>query len=340
MTNKKRGPVICLAASGGGHLRQLLDLQNLWSTHNYFFVTEDTALGRSVAARHPTEFVPHFALGQAKLGRPYKMFREAIASVWRSLAIIRRHRPNFVITTGAGSQLFIALWARLFGARIILIDSFARFERPSAFARLAGPIAHLRLAQSAKSAHAWGGAKAFDPLINLPANHGVKDDLIFATVGATLPFPRLVDLVVEAKLAGRISENVILQVGDDDRNLPLVPDISIVRSMPFEDVQETLQRARIVICHGGTGSILTALRASCAVIVLPRLFSRGEHYDDHQLEITGSFERRGLLRSATDSEDLRKALDWARTFEPRVVTTDYSDMIEALREYIAVEGAA
>src|SRR5215472_12209903 len=57
---------VCLAASGGGHLRQLLDLQSFWSGHDYFFVTEDTALGQSLRDSHPTYFVPHFGLGQAR----------------------------------------------------------------------------------------------------------------------------------------------------------------------------------------------------------------------------------------------------------------------------------
>lgn len=328
-------PLLCLAASGGGHVRQLLDLEPLWREFDYFFVTEDTAMGRSIADKHRTEFVPHFAIGQARLGHPFRMLREAARSMWRSLKIISRNRPDFVITTGAGSQLFVALWARLLGARIILIDSFARFDRPSAFARLAGPLAHLRLAQSKESARHWGNARAFDPLRHVPSRQTAKDELVFATVGATLPFERLMELVIEAKRSALLPERVILQVGDYAGELPVIEGVDVVRSLPFEEIQQALERARIVICHGGTGSILTALRASCSTIVVPRLFSLGEHYDDHQLEITEAFEQRGLLRAANDGEELARALEWARDFEPQPVTTDYSEMIEALRRYIA-----
>ena len=59
---------VCLAASGGGHVRQLLDLEPAWSRHDYFFVSEDTALSRSIADKHPMRYVPHVALGQARLG--------------------------------------------------------------------------------------------------------------------------------------------------------------------------------------------------------------------------------------------------------------------------------
>ena len=32
------------------------------------------------------------------------------------------------------------------------------------------------------------------------------------------------------------------------------------RTLPFEQIQSILKRASIVVCHGGTGSLITALR--------------------------------------------------------------------------------
>lgn len=335
MKSNSAGPVICLAASGGGHLRQLLDLAPFWSAYQHFFVTEDTALGRSVADKHPTEFVPHFALGQARLGNPALMIGRAIRSAWTSLKIIRRRRPDVVISTGAGSQLFIAAWARLFGAKIILIDSFARFDRPSAFARLAGPLAHLRIAQSAAAAAHWPGALTYDPLREVIEPPLEKQNLLVATVGATLPFPRLVDVVLEAKKRGLISEDVLLQTGEIAEPLAPVPGVTIVESLPFDSLLARLRDARVVVGHGGTGSIITALQAQCGTIVMPRRFELGEHYDNHQSEICEAFQARGLVRIADDIESFAVALEAARKAPPRPVRTDYSGLAEILREYVA-----
>src|SRR3990167_3729681 len=117
-------PRLCLAASGGGHVRQILDLEPLWKDAPHLFVTEDTALGRSIARDHPTAFVAHVALGQARLGAPLRMAAAAVRNAWQSLRIVLRHRPDVVITTGAGSMFFTVLWARIMGARIVLVDSF------------------------------------------------------------------------------------------------------------------------------------------------------------------------------------------------------------------------
>ena len=327
-------PMLCLSASGGGHVRQILDLEPLWRDYPHFFVTEDTSLGRSIEQQAPTEFVPHFAIGQAKLGAPLVMLGQAWKSAWHSLGIVRRRRPDVVLTTGAGSQLFVVAWARLRGAKIILIDSFARFDRPSAFARLAGWLAHVRIAQSAVSGAKWPGAEIFDPLRMHDGPSPPKEALMFATVGATLPFERLTRLVLDAKRAGLIPERVVLQTGIGGPKLEPVEGVEIVGELPFGEVQALLERADIVVCHGGTGSLITALRQHCRVIAVPRRHSAGEHYDDHQFEITSAFEQRGLLTIAEDGAGFAAALFKVRAETPRAATTDPKALIAFLRNYL------
>ncbi|MGB3166566.1 MAG: glycosyltransferase [Alteraurantiacibacter sp.] len=323
-------PVICLAASGGGHLRQLLELRAFWSAYPHFFVSEDTSLARSVAESEEVHLVPHFALGQARLGRPLHMFANAWKAAWKSLSVIREKRPDFVLTTGAGSQFFVLLWARLFGARIVLLDSFARFERPSKFALLAGPLAHHRIAQSRVSARHWRGAEWFDPLVETLENLPEKRDLILATVGATLPFARLTDAVIGAKSAGDIAEPLVVQTGAEEGHKGSETGLIVIESLPYDAMQAHLAEAGIVICHGGTGSILSALAHGCKVLVVPREFSRGEHYDDHQREITDAFVACGLVATPRDGESLSDALVRMRALQPRIVRTDYGPLVERL----------
>ena len=328
----RRGLRICLAASGGGHVRQLLDLQPAWSRYDHFFVTEDTALGQTLSASHRTYFVPHFAWGQAKLGAPFRMVGRAIASLFRSARAILRERPDVLITTGAGAVIFVVLWARLFGARIVVIESFARVERPSLFGRLAAPLAHDLIVQSAKLATTYPRAKVFDPLRMLDTHAPPKAPLLFATVGATLPFDRLVNAVAELKAEGAIPEQLILQTGAGGAH-PLGLDVR--ESLPFDAVQALLRDASIVVCHGGTGSLITAVRQGCHVIAMPRLHRLGEHYDDHQSEITAAFEKRGLIQVAQSVGDLRAALIEARSRSRVLATTDPKQLVDYLDQRLA-----
>jgi UDP-N-acetylglucosamine transferase subunit ALG13 len=100
-------------------------------------------------------------------------------------------------------------------------------------------------------------------------------------------------------------------------------------------VQQLLRDADIVICHGGSGSLITALRAGCRVISMPRLFEQGEHYDNHQAEITDAFVARGLIWSANTAEELQSALVAARTATPRMATTDPAELIAYLNRVLA-----
>jgi UDP-N-acetylglucosamine--N-acetylmuramyl-(pentapeptide) pyrophosphoryl-undecaprenol N-acetylglucosamine transferase len=327
-TSASRRKRIGLLASGGGHVRQLLDLEPVWSEHDYFFVTEDTALGRTLSEQHRAHFVPHFAWGQAKLGSPFQLFFRAFVSLFRSAGIMLRERPQLVISTGAGAVFPAVLWARLLGARVIVAESFARFEKPSLFGRIAAPFAHHMVVQSAKLAPFYPRAMVFDPLRMLDAEAPPKKSLLFATVGATLPFDRLVAAVAALKLEGAIPERVIIQTGLGG----VAPEgLEVVETLPFDQVQALLKDAAIVVCHGGTGSLITALRQGCQVIAMPRLSKLGEHYDDHQAEITEAFVKRGLLQVANTVDELREALRLARTRKPVLATTDPQDLMNFLR---------
>ncbi len=319
---------LCLAGSGGGHVRQLLDLKPLWDGTDHFFVTEELALGHSIAKHSRTHFLPHVALGQAKLGAPFRMILAGARNFFKSARIVFRERPDVVVTTGAGSVFFVVLWARLMGSRIVLIDSFARFHGRSVFARVASPFAHIRIAQSAAVAQNWRGAMLFDPFLRIEPPVRQKQPLLFATVGATLAFDRLIEAVAGAKAAGAIPERIVAQVGVGGAS---PANLDTVETMPFPEIEALLRDADLVVCHGGTGSLITALREGCRVVAMPRRYARGEHYDDHQAEIVRAFADRGLIGIADTVDELAAALVAARSRPAVAATTDPAALIAFLR---------
>jgi UDP-N-acetylglucosamine--N-acetylmuramyl-(pentapeptide) pyrophosphoryl-undecaprenol N-acetylglucosamine transferase len=323
---------VCLAASGGGHLRQLLDLRPVWSRHDYFFVTEDTALGRSLEEEHPVRFVPHYGWGQAKLGKTTQMVKAAFVNFFEAARIMLRERPQVVISTGAAAVFFPVLWARMVGARIVVIESFARFEHDSLFGRMAAPLAHDFVVQSEQLARHYPNARYFDPLRVLDGPAPPKKPLLFATVGTLMPFNRLVSAVAEAEGRGLITERIVLQVGVGG----MKPDgLHAVETLPFGEIQDLLRDASVVVCHGGTGSIITALREGCHVIAMPRMQRLGEHYDDHQAETVAAFEQRGLVLSAANAEEVGRALAASRTRERVMATTEPTGLIGFLNGVLA-----
>jgi UDP-N-acetylglucosamine transferase subunit ALG13 len=315
----------------------LIDLEPVWSQHDYFFLTEDTALSRSIGEKHRVLFVPHFALGQARLGSPLKMAAAAVRNFFASATIMLRERPQILISTGAGAVFFSVVWARLIGAKVVVVESFARFDKPSVFGRLSAPLAHRKVVQSQALAAYWPDAPVFDPLKILDSEPPEKKPLLFATVGAILSFDRLVGMVADVASRGEIPEQILIQTGAGGT---APHGIQTVETLSFDVMQSTLKEADIVVCHGGTGSLITALRQGCRVVAVPRLFSKGEVYDDHQAEITSAFAERGLIAVANTADELSEALKSVRSRPPRMATSDPTQLIGYLNGLLTQWAAA
>jgi beta-1,4-N-acetylglucosaminyltransferase len=68
-------------------------------------------------------------------------------------------RPDVVISTGAGIVVFFCVFAKLFGAKLIFIESMARVERPTLTARLLYPFSDLFIVQWPDLLKYFPGAK-------------------------------------------------------------------------------------------------------------------------------------------------------------------------------------
>ena len=260
------------------------------------------------------------------------MLMAGLRNFFELAGIMLRQRPDIVISTGAGAVFFSVLWARFLGAKFILIESFARFDRPSLFGRIAAPFAQNKIVQSAALARIFPDAVVCDPLEILDGQCAPKKPLLFVTVGATLPFDRMVEMVSTLKARGDIPEDIVIQTGVGGVS---PKGLNTFETLPFDRMLSYLRDADIVICHGGTGSLITALREGCRTIVMPRLFEKGEHYDNHQAEITRAFANRGLVMSANSLEELAAALKIVRTRPPVSATTNPSKLISHLRQILS-----
>lgn len=81
--------------------------------------------------------------------------------------------------------------------------------------------------------------------------------------------------------------------------------------LPGEELGEHMRRARVVIAHGGPGTIVQARRAGRLPIVVARDPELDEHVDEHQLLFVRRLEEAGRVRSCTTPQQLCALLDRA-----------------------------
>ena len=129
---------ICLAASAGGHLTQLLKMIDSWKQYEAVYVSTS----KVVAAK------------LSKLGTTYILEECNRMHIFKSLKVFAgcfrialKERPDYVLSTGAAPGFMMCIAAKLFGAKIIWVDSIANVKRLSLSGRLIRPFADIFLTQ-------------------------------------------------------------------------------------------------------------------------------------------------------------------------------------------------
>lgn len=135
MTDKYK---ICLVASAGGHISQLLKLTDSWEGHESFCITTV-----DVVARKLQGFASIYVVGECNRQHPLKV----MAVLLRCAKAVFREKPQVVISTGAAAGCMVCFLGKLLGAKVIWIDSITNVERISLSGRMVRFVADLFLVQ-------------------------------------------------------------------------------------------------------------------------------------------------------------------------------------------------
>jgi len=154
--------------------------------------------------------------------------------------------------------------------------------------------------------------------------------VIFVTVGVHKQgFDRLIRKMDE--IAGAIDEDVIMQVGNTGYAPTNAQFFTFLNE--YEKILELNRNARVVVCHGGAGTIITALNQGTPVIAVPRLQEYGEHINDHQLELVRALADEGAICAVYLIDDLDAAIE--ASYDPRPAKAGTRQMlVQRLKEYI------
>lgn len=137
---------LLLVASGGGHLGQLLPLAPWWSRHDRVWVTFDTASAAQVGD-DPVVFAHH----PTTRNIPNLLRNTALA--WR---VLRRERPDVVVSTGAGVAVPFFVMAKVLGVRTVFLEVYDRIDSRSLTGRLCRPFSDLFLLQWERQRELYG----------------------------------------------------------------------------------------------------------------------------------------------------------------------------------------
>ena len=118
---------VLLVCSPGGHLQQMLALEPAWRGMDRAWVTLPGAdVGYLLADEDVT-------LGHGPTNRSIRRLILNLGLAWR---LLRRDRPDAILSTGAGLAVPFFLVGKLLGIRLVYVESVTRTETISLSGRL------------------------------------------------------------------------------------------------------------------------------------------------------------------------------------------------------------
>ena len=135
---------IMFIASTGGHLEELLQLEKMFSNYDYLLITEKTKSNeylKDVYKKHVVYLV--YGTKYHFLTYPFKLLFNCL----KSLFLYLKYSPDYIITTGthtAGPMCYIG---KIFGSKIIYIETFANMVTKTATGKLIYPISDKFIVQ-------------------------------------------------------------------------------------------------------------------------------------------------------------------------------------------------
>lgn len=156
--------------------------------------------------------------------------------------------------------------------------------------------------------------------------------MILVTLGTQdKTFVRLLEKIDQLINNGLIKDKVIVQAGFTKYNSE---NMEIFDLIPQDEFNSLMDKADIIITHGGVGNIISALEKNKKVIAVPRLAKYGEHINDHQTQIIAKFNALGYIIGLQNVEELDDAIKKVKKFKPKKFVHDNSKMLNLVSKLI------
>ncbi len=147
---------ICITCSVGGHLVEILNIIDAFKDHEIFYITSYEATTKDLDRVYYLDYTDASPIC-------LKMFRAFILAFYQSLKILYKEKPEYIVTTGSGIAIPVCYVGKLFGAKIVFVETLCRISTTSITGKALYPIADLFLVQweyltkkYGKKAKYWG----------------------------------------------------------------------------------------------------------------------------------------------------------------------------------------
>ena len=144
-------------------------------------------------------------------------------------------------------------------------------------------------------------------------------------------FSRLLRAVDREIKKGTIKEKVVVQAGQTKYKSK---NMEIFDLLPAPEFEKLMDKASLIITHGGAGSILSAIKKGKRVIAAARLAKYKEHHNDHQKQIIEEFVKQGYILELEDFNTLGDLIKESKKMPQKKFVSNTDNMIKLIEDYI------
>ncbi|MCI8460333.1 MAG: polysaccharide biosynthesis protein [Bacilli bacterium] len=135
---------VLFVASTGGHLKELMQLEKMFKKYDFNLITEKTGSNLYLKDKYKGK-VNFLAYGTKDhmLVYPFKLLYNCFKSLYLYLKI----HPDYIVTTGVHTAAALCCLGKIFGSKIIYIETFANISTKTVTGKYLYPISDLFIVQ-------------------------------------------------------------------------------------------------------------------------------------------------------------------------------------------------
>ena len=122
---------VCLVGSSGGHLTHLYMLKPFWQDKERIWVTFDKEDARSLLEGE-TVYPCYYPTNRS--------LKALIRNTRIAVKVLRKERPQLIISLGAAVAVPFFWLAKLYGAKTVYIEVFDRIDKPTVTGKMVYPV--------------------------------------------------------------------------------------------------------------------------------------------------------------------------------------------------------
>lgn len=153
---KEKAKKVFFVSSIGGHLTQLLQIKSIFKDYDYLLITEKSDVTIDLKNKY---HVKYFIYCNKK--NFLKYFIINVINAFHSVFVFLIYRPDCIVTTGANTAVPLCYLGRIFGKKVIFIESFAKRDGKTLAGKLVYPVATTFIVQWESMLEYYPKAKYF-----------------------------------------------------------------------------------------------------------------------------------------------------------------------------------